>query len=336
MDGFWEIGPDLWKWARSNPFAALLCGALIGTIIYFYTGIKVFQSGSLSPAAWMLSAWNSENDQEHGWAIFPIALVLFALRWREVKAAPKAPSNWGLLLVAFGTLAFVAGIRCVEARYTIVALPLLFLGFALFLFGPKVARIALFPCTFLLFMIPIGGLIQGTVGLQVFTGKVIHFMSNLCGIPVNISGTEITSVNGRFEPMEVAGGCSGIRSLMAMITLAALYAYFSMKGITRGLLLFASSLGFAVLGNFVRVFSVVLFAVFINPKRAMQLYHDYSGFVFFPVAVLAMVAFGNFLNRDWKSWWAKLMTPSSDKPDSGGTPPAENKPSSSGPVSYDY
>lgn len=330
-----EMVSDIGRWMKANPLGAFLSAVLIGTLIYFYTGVKVFQSASLSPAAWMLSAWNTENDQEHGWTILPISLVLLALRWRELKAVEKAPSNWGLLVVALGILAYVAGVRCVEARYTIIALPLLFLGFALFLFGPKTARIALFPCTFLLFMIPIGGIIQGTVSLQVYTGKVIHFMSNLCGIPVNISGTEITSANGRFEPMEVAGGCSGIRSLMAMITLAALYAYFSMKGVLRGLILFTSSLAFAVLGNFVRVFSVVLFAVFINPKRAMQLYHDYSGFVFFPVAVLAMVAFGNFLNRDWKSWWEKRVTAPTDKTDAGGTPPAADKPSS-GPVSYDY
>jgi exosortase/archaeosortase family protein len=78
----------------------------------------------------------------------------------------------------------------------------------------------------------------------------------------------------------------------------------------RGLILFGLSIVFAVLGNFARVFSVVLFARFIDPKIATGLYHDYSGFVFFPVAVLAMVGVGNLLNRDWGGAWHRWTTPS--------------------------
>jgi exosortase len=152
-------------------------------------------------------------------------------------------------------------------------------------------------------MTPVGGLIQGTAGLQSRTATVIQWLSTVFGIPITVDGANIYSLDGRFETLEVAGGCSGIRSLMAMLTLAALYAYFMMRTPLRGMLLFVCSLIFAVLGNFARVFSVVLFARFIDPKIATGLYHDYSGFVFFPVAVLAMVGFGGLLNRDWEGWF---------------------------------
>jgi hypothetical protein len=63
-------------------------------------------------------------------------------------------------------------------------------------------------------------------------------------------------------------------------------------------LLFSCSLLFALVGNFFRVFTIVLAARFIGPKAA-HFCHDWSGFVFFPVAVMAMVGVGNLLNRDW-------------------------------------
>ena len=60
--------------------------------------------------------------------------------------------------------------------------------------------------------------------------------------------------------------------LMAMSALAALYAYFTMRGPVRGVVLFCGSLIFAVLGNFARVFSVVLIAYFYRrvPQESPQ------------------------------------------------------------------
>jgi exosortase len=298
------------SWCRRNPAAVLLLAATLAVLGYFYFGVKAFISLSQTPAEWISNSWNEENDQQHCWAIIPVAIFLVLLRWRDLKAAPKSPSNSGLWFIVAGITVFVVGVRCVEARYTVFALPLLCYGITRYLFGRAVARIVLFPCVFLLFMTPFGQVVQGTAGLQSKTAAVIHHLSTWLGIPIYVEGARIVSLDHRFEPLEVAGGCSGIRSLMAMLTLSALYAYFVMRTPLRGLILFGLSLVFAVLGNFARVFSVVLFARFIDPKTATGLYHDYSGFVFFPVAVLAMVGVGNLLNRDWSAAWQRWTTPS--------------------------
>ena len=329
------------RWLRRNPIQGLLIAGLAAVVGYFYFGVKAFYGMRVTAAQWIVSGWSSENDQEHCWGIIPAALVLVLLRWREIASSRKEPANSGLWFVGLGVLFFVAGIRCTEARYTIFALPLFCFGMTRFLVGRDVARMVLFPCVFLLFMTPVGGLVQGTVPLQVMTANAIQIMSSLFGIPIIVDGSNIISLNGKFETMEVAGGCSGIRSLMAMSTLAALYAYFTMRGPIRGGILFASSLLFAVLGNFARVFSVVLFARFLDPKVATGLYHDYSGLVFFPVAVFAMVSFGGLLNRDWSGLLGRWL-PAAAVP---GTAPAETaEPSPKPPVAkekkaplpYDY
>lgn len=335
------------RWCRNQPVQAALLAALFGAVVYFYFGVKAFMGGQITAAHWIASGWNAENDQQHCWGIIPVAIMLMCFRWREIAAAPKVPANSGLLLVALGLLLFVAGVRCTEGRYTIFALPFLCYGATRFLFGAAVARIALFPCVFLLFMTPMGGVVQGTVPLQVLTAKAIKVLSTVFGIPIEVDGSNIISTEGRFEPMEVAGGCSGIRSLMAMMTIAALYAYSTMRGPVRGLVLFAGSLLFAVIGNFARVFSVVVFARFLDPKTATGLYHDYSAFVFFPVAVLAMVGFGGLINRDWPADFERWL-PAASKDDAGPVVPADApSPPEAGPaegadggrknpLSYDY
>ena len=328
------------RWCISQPIDAVLVGMLLSVICYAYFGIGAFMGKDFSAAHWIASGWNDENDQQHCWGIIPGAIVLVLLRWREIAAAPKRGSNAGLWFAGAGVLLFVVGIRCVEARYTIFALPLLIYGAVRFLFGIQVGRFVIFPCVFLLFMTPVGGVVQGTVPLQVLTAKAIRALSSVCGIPIIVDGSKISSPDGKFPPMEIAGGCSGIRSLMAMSTLAALYAYFTMRGPIRGLLLFGSSLIFAVLGNFARVFSVVLFARFLDAKTATGLYHDYSGLVFFPVAVMAMVAFGNVLNRDWAAAFAGWFPAQP----AAGTNPAAPQPSAPAPknvkqkkpLHYDY
>jgi exosortase len=298
LPDFGALGNSFTGWCRANPMGAVLLVLLFAVIGYFYFGVKAFLSLSQSPAQWIASTWNAENDQQHCFAIIPIAIFLVLLRWRDLQAAPKEPANSGLWWVGLGVLAYIAGIRCVEGRYTIVALVLFSYGITRFLFGRHVARIVLFPCAFLLFMVPVGAVVQGTAGLQSKTAKMMEVLCSLTGIRIHANGATIYSSDGKFEPLEVAGGCSGIRSLMAMIMLAALYAYFVMRTPLRGFILLGCSLFFALIGNFFRVFSVVLVARFIGPGAAHS-YHDWSGFVFFPVAVLAMVGVGNLLNRDW-------------------------------------
>ena len=327
------------RWCRGNPVQALLLAALAGIIAFAYFGIPAFMGAKISAATWISSGWNAENDQQHCWGIIPVAILLVLLRWREIAAAPRGGGNSGLWFAGAGVLLFVVGVRCSEARYTIFALPLLCYGSVRFLFGVAISRLVLFPCVFLLFMTPLGGVVQGTVPLQILTAKAISLLSSVCGIPILVDGSRLSSPAGSFPPMEIAGGCSGIRSLMAMTTLAALYAYFTMRGPVRGMLLFGSSLLFAVLGNFARVFSVVLFARFLDPQVATGLYHDYSGLVFFPVAVMAMVGFGNLLNRDWTEtfsrWFGTLPVPGAG-PALAQPPASPKNPKPKKPLHYDY
>lgn len=335
-------------WLRSEPVSALLLAAIIAVFVYFFGFYKVFVNGSQSLWDWTRAAWNSENDLEHGGFIFPAALYFVWYHRAELRAARKEPAWSGLAFVIGAAALFIIAARTLQPRVALLAIPLLGYGAVRFLWGRETARVVIFPCAFLLFMIPVGFLVSRTVGLQTLAASVAANLAGLLGIHVIADGASLHAVNHSFD-FEVAGGCSGIRSLTAMTMLAAAYVHFTQREMWKKLAIFAGSLVFALIGNLVRIFTVVIFAAWISPTVAAGIYHDYSGFIFFPIAVSAMVSFGNLLSRDWSDVREAVLArdekpakpAAAQVPETVATTPAaatseapESKPAS--PISYDY
>ena len=313
------------KWCAANFAAAALLAGCVGTVVYFLGFYFAFRNGEETAALWASRAWNSQNNQEHSWFILPIAIWLVWHHRDEIRRARKEPSNAGLAWVLAGVFTFILAVRTLQPRVAIVALPLLIYGGVRYLWGRETGRVFIFPCLFLLFMVPVGGFVQGTVSLQLLVSSAVKALSALIGVRIEAVGTTLRAVDGSFN-FDIAEGCSGIRSLMAMITLSALYVHFTQRETWKQWVIFGGSMLFALIGNVGRVFSVVVVARFVSEKIAGGLYHDYSGFVFFPVAVGAMLGFAKLLNMDWRRVAADSLKPEAPGPGR----------KSGGPVSYDY
>jgi exosortase len=131
---------------------------------------------------------------------------------------------------------------------------------------------------------------------------------NLIGVKVYQQGTGIYSALDRFLPLEVADPCSGIRSLVALVALTSLYGYVTMSVTWKKWVLFASSIPLAVVGNLARIMTVALVAQGFGQDLAMKVYHDYSGYIVFSLAILCMIGLGATLNinyRDMVHHWTE-------------------------------
>jgi exosortase len=268
------------------------------TLVYFFGLLRIFRAGSVSLAEWCWAAWNPLNHQEHSRLVLPIACALLWWERRRTAQIPRSPSSLGLLPFCLGIAAFLVAVRTAQPRLGIVALPLLFWGATWFLWGAAVVRACRFPFAFLLLMVPVGNYVQGTVSLQLLVTGACNLLAPLIGLHVEATGTTIRSLDGGFH-FEIAEGCSGIRSLMSMVSVTALYVHFAQPVTWKKVAVFTGSLVFAVVGNIGRIFSVLLVARFAGPKWAGGLYHDYSDLIFFPVAVAAMMGFNRWISRDW-------------------------------------
>ena len=285
---------------KSEPWAVLLLLSIGATLVYFFGFLPLFVLGNFSygassAAAWAWQAWNPQMNQEHSKMVPFIALGLVWYHRHEIRKAYKQGSNSGLWFIGAGIVLFLLAARCLQPRFALASVPFLVYGSVLYLWGKQVARIVLFPCAFLIFMVPVAAIEQGTFRLQFVITECIGFLSNLVGIKIQALGTTLTAADGLFN-FQIAEGCSGIRSLTAMAMITAIFVHLTQDRLWKKVVIFAFSIVFAIAGNIGRIFTVILVAKYYDPKFAEGIYHDYSGFVFFPIALFAMFFFSKLVN----------------------------------------
>jgi exosortase len=211
---------------------------------------------------------------------------------------------------------YYVGVKGVQERTVVFSFVTLLYGLVLCLLGKEFFRVLFFPITFLLLMIPLNFLDE-VVGfpLRQFVAGATVSLLNWFGIEAYRmgNGTGIYSSVFRFD---VADPCSGIRSLMALTTVTAFYGYVTQRAQWKRWVLFLSAMPLAVLGNLSRVLSIALVAEVYGQDLATKVYHDWSGFILFPVALTAMVIIGVLLNFPYRRVvqnWLKPL-PAAEKP----------------------
>lgn len=282
-----------WDWIQANPLSAFLLASVTATVAYFYLFLPLYAGLPIGHWAWL--RYKPEYNQEHSKLIPAVFAFLIWYHRDELAKARKAGSNWGLLLIGIGVLFYVVAARALQARLALAGLPFLFSGVLLFVWGKEVARILFFPSAFLVFLVPLGAIEQMSFKLQFIITGAVQWLSGLVGINVYAVGTTLRAVDGSWG-FDISEGCSGIRSLIAMVMITAIYVHLVEKQLWKKLTIFGLSTVFAIIGNVGRIFTIIIIAKLGFPKFAGGLYHDYSGFVFFPIAIGFMLLTSKLLN----------------------------------------
>ncbi len=261
-------------------------------LVWFYR--FEFRYGSirnLSAASWLWSAWNDDLDYEHG-KLFPFVVIgLIIYRYREIKAVVSKGSFWGLAVAFCGVLLYTAAFRTLQPRIAIVGLPFILWGSAWFLWGWRVARMLTFPLFFFWLAIPLPSFQQATTHLQLLATSLAHHGSGLFGVETYVEGTKVLPLKGDWKPLDIAKGCSGIRSLMALLMISAAWAYVAKMAFWKKVLLFLMAFPLAILGNALRVISIFVIAEYGNAKWATTTWHDWSGLLlFYPFSLMLLLA----------------------------------------------
>jgi exosortase len=163
-------------------------------------------------------------------------------------------------------------------------------GIVVLYFGWSVLRAVFFPWAFLLLMIPIPTILlnQVTFPLQLLASKVAAATLPLFGVPILRQGNVIYLPSGM--ALEVAEACSGIRSLMSLITLAIIYGFLMEKRLWVRILLACASVPIAVVANSVRIIGTGLLVQYWSPEMAEGYFHASWGWIVFVVSLLLLYA----------------------------------------------
>jgi exosortase len=236
----------------------------------------------------LFDAWTNDGNYSHGWLIIPLAAYFAWERRTQLAALPLKPSSFGLVVIAGSLLVLLAGLLGAELFLSRVSIVGTTAGIIVFLFGWAHLRTLTFPVAFLLLMIPIPAIIFNQIAfpLQLLASQFGEFCMASAKVPVLREGNVLILAN---TTLEVAEACSGIRSLISLVTLGLVFGYFSDPRTWVRTAIVLSAIPVAIVANGLRVAGTGIAAQWYGPAAAEGFFHDFSGWAVFAVAFVLML-----------------------------------------------
>jgi len=200
----------------------------------------------------LVSDWIHLPDFSHGFLIPIVSLYFVYERWKGLSTLSPSGEWGGLGLIIFEIMLLLLGNLATEYFTMRFSILVVLGGIILFILGKEFFKTLLFPIVFLIFMIPIPSILMDriTFPMQLFASKVAAKSLYLIGIPALREGNVILLAN---TSLEVAEACSGIRSLISLLALSVVFAYFSQKTTLKRVLLILSTFPISIIANAARV-----------------------------------------------------------------------------------
>ncbi|MGI0084075.1 MAG: exosortase/archaeosortase family protein [Nitrososphaerales archaeon] len=238
-------------------------------------------------------AWSHDSSSQT--LIIPlISLFLIYSARKRIFARTNASGLQGIAAVLTGGfLSWAAGWTSLHLEgnesLSLFALSLvvIWIGAFLLCYGAAAARAGAFPLLFLLLMIPLPDPLLNwlTHLLQQGSTETAYLIFRALGIPVLRRGF-LLSVPG--VTIEVAKECSSIRSSMALLITCLLAAHLYLRTLWKIVLFALLSLPMAVVKNGIRIATLTLLSVYVNPGFLTGRLHHQGGIVFFFLALLML------------------------------------------------
>jgi exosortase len=168
-----------------------------------------------------------------------------------------------------------------------LAVLLIWAGGFLSAYGLTAVREAAFPLLFLLLMIPLPErFLNWTIELlQRGSTEISYLLFNLVGVPALKQGFVI-SVPG--ISIEVAAECSGIRSSLALLITCLLAAHLYLRTPWKIAVFVLLVLPLSIIKNGIRIVTLTLLSLYVDPRFLTGSLHRDGGFVFFLLALLLL------------------------------------------------
>lgn len=232
----------------------------------------------------MLHQWWNIDTYAHLLLVPFITAWLVALKEDELALMTPRPFRAGLALVA-GALALwcagrVLGINLLAHAGAVAALQ----GAVVAVLGVRVSLLLALPLAMMSFLVPFGDEIVPQ--LQFITADIAIALTHWSGIPAEIDGIYIDTPAGLFI---VAEACSGVKFLIAMVTLGVLVCFTRFASWRRRALFLAACVIVPILANGVRAWATIYVAQYVGAEKASGFDHIVYGWLFFAIVVAAML-----------------------------------------------
>jgi exosortase len=297
---------DCWHRLPNKGFFLVLLVAWLA-LFHFLGNATLGYIPTSSLLSWMHSAYGTStdaggSDDSHGKLIPFVVLGLFWWKRKQLLAVPLRTWWPGLLVVGVGLGLHLVGYMVQQPRISIVALFTGIYGLMGLAWGPQWLRESFFPFCLFAFCVPLGwSAVAITFPLRLLVCRAVELIScNILQIDILRVGTQLSDPTGHYQ-YDVAAACSGIRSLFATIAVAIIYAMLGFRTWWKRGLLIAAALPLAVLGNIVRMLTIIV-AAEIGGQEAGNYVHEGGPFGIisllpYAAAFAGLLLLGHFLRE---------------------------------------
>jgi exosortase len=280
-------------WHPLNSKQEYLADFPIANYLFLLVAIG-FAYASVIPG--MVADWYNDPNYSHGFLVPLISAYFLSQRWNKLKWTCICPSNSGLVVIIGSQLLLLFGFIGTEYFTMRLSLVVLVAGIILYWFGRSVFRLASLPIAFLIFMIPLPYIVYDSLAfpLKLLVAKTSVAMLKLLSIPVIREGNIIMFPQ---IVLEVADACSGLRSLMSLVTLAVALAFIAHNSTMKRTLLILSAIPVAILTNMLRVIVTGVLANQFGSVAAEGFFHEFAGLSVFIFAMIILFIESTILRK---------------------------------------
>jgi exosortase A len=241
----------------------------------------------------MISTWRHSETFAHGFLIVPISACLAWRRRHAIRAHYFRPNLWMLLPLGMAGFVWLLGYLAtvvVVQQYSLVVMILLLITTIV---GTQIVKLLAFPLFFLIFAVPFGEVLLPI--MMDYTADFTVFALTLTGIPVYREGLYFTVPSGNWSVVEA---CSGLRYLIASVTLGVLYAYLTYRTLKRRVIFVVLSIVAPIFANWLRAYVIVMIGHLSSMQHAVGVDHLIYGWLFFGVVMFVLFWVGSFWRED--------------------------------------
>lgn len=273
MQRWFQVERHEWGWLLANTGVALLFSPILYALGKLALGEETYSHIGLVPWIYL---W-----------------LMFRLRPSLTSAGHGSGRGAAVILITVASAAvagwaFLASLTPID-RLTVAALGFVAAVWAVSLlsFGPKGFRASLFPQLFLLFLVPVPQELLDIFIQALLWGSTVvtEFLFGLTGVPYLQQGA-IFVLPGL--TIEIAKECSGIRSTMALLITGLLAGYLALQTVRARLGLVLALFPLAVFKNGLRIVSLSLLTIYVDPGFITGDLHREGGVVFFGITLAVM------------------------------------------------
>ena len=234
----------------------------------------------------------STDEQAHGPIVLGLSLWLVSRKWSSVNALPASGARpaWAWPILVFAGLLYALGRSQGILIFEVGSLVWMIAGLLLLLRGPAAVRLMWFALFFMLFMIPLPGIVVDTLTapMKMAVSYVAEQILYAAGYPIARTGVMLQI--GQYQLL-VADACAGLHTLFTLEALGLLYLnVVRHASVLRNISLAILIVPISFTANVIRVMVLTLITYHWGDEAGQGFLHGFSGMVLFVSALLLIIA----------------------------------------------